>query len=898
MQLAMLLLVLQVGRPFAKCGERVSRCFQRSALQRRQIIAPLLPRGTHIVRPRALEENRSVIRNHTRFNVLERILGVDLKGGVTLRFARDAEPPPGFAARTRLLDAALEPAIVRFEAKGLNHVCSGCCWVSPTREARRKHKKDLTRSVAGPFVQRNLSARATRVCRSLSIASVPLARYDHSRCIFRSRMKLTVHPHRERAMRYSALTVSAALVVMGASLPAAAQEKRSDTLLTVEHYLDLEQVADPQVSPDGKQIVYTRRYVNKLDDRWDSALWIMNADGSHNRMLSKGGSAAWSPDGSRLAYLADGEPRGAQIFVRYMDAEGATSQITRTMESPADVRWSPDGKSLGFSMFVPAPRNWRIDMPEAPKGAHWTPAPRYETSLHFKQDRRGFMESGNRHLFVVSAEGGTPRQITNGNWSVGSRFDAMDGAVGWDWAPDGRTIVFDAFADSTGDMNYRSSNIHAVDVNTGAMRRLTPQNGAWSSPVVSPDGRKIAYRGYTQVNDSYHASELYVMNADGSGANKLSADLDRDVGDVSWVPDGSGIYFTVQDHGLSNLSFVGLTGGVKPVTSGEHMLTSFALAPRAGAALVGVGIRSSYKQPADIVRIALRGSGVKAGDLTQLTRVNEDLLARIKLGDVEHVTYTSTSGTKVDGWIVKPPNFDPAKKYPLIMEIHGGPHGMYNVAFNYQFQNFAANNFVVLYTNPRGSTGYGSAFGNAIMHAYPSVDYDDLMAGVDTVVARGYVDTRAMYVGGCSGGGVLSSWVIGHTNRFAAAAVRCPVINWMSFAGQSDVPLFTYNFFDKPFWEAPEQWLKQSPLMYVGNVTTPTVVMTGELDRRTPMPQSEEYYAALKMRGVPTALLRFEGEFHGTGSKPSNFMRTQLYMMSWYNKWKRAPSGGVITAEQ
>ena len=211
--------------------------------------------------------------------------------------------------------------------------------------------------------------------------------------------------------------------------------------------------------------------------------------------------------------------------------------------------------------------------------------------------------------------------------------------------------------------------------------------------------------------------------------------------------------------------------------------------------------------------------------------------------------YTSTGNTTVQGWVVKPPGFDPTKKYPLIMEIHGGPHGMYNVGFNYQFQNFAANGYVVLYTNPRGSTGYGSAFGNAIKHAYPSVDYDDLMAGVNAVVNKGYVDTTRMYVGGCSGGGVLSSWVIGHTNRFAGAAVRCPVINWMSFAGQTDVPLFTYNFFEKPFWEKPEQWLKQSPLMYVGNVTTPTLLMTGELDLRTPMPQTEEYYAALKMRG-------------------------------------------------
>src|SRR5689334_22410747 len=250
----------------------------------------------------------------------------------------------------------------------------------------------------------------------------------------------------------------------------------------------------------------------------------MNVDGSHNRMLGKGANAVWSPDGSRLAYLAEGEPKGSQIFVRYMDAEGATSQVTRTEQSPADLHWSPDGKWIGFSMFVPAARNWKIDMPEAPKGAKWTPAPRYETSLHFKQDRVGFMESGNRHLFVVPADGGTPRQLTNSNWSVGSRFDGLDGAVGWDWMPDGRSIVFEAFTDTTADMNYRTSHIFTADVATGTMRRLTTTDGAWTSPVVSPDGKRIAYSGYVEARDSYHASDLYVMNADGSGAQNLTGD--------------------------------------------------------------------------------------------------------------------------------------------------------------------------------------------------------------------------------------------------------------------------------------------------------------------------------------------------------------------------------------
>jgi dipeptidyl aminopeptidase/acylaminoacyl peptidase len=682
----------------------------------------------------------------------------------------------------------------------------------------------------------------------------------------------------------------AAIVVAIAACPALlpAQETPVDTLLTVDKYLDYETVLDPQPSPDGSQIVYTRRWVNRLEDTWETALWVVGADGSKNRFLAKGGSAVWSPDGSRIAYVAEGEPKGTQLFVRWMDASGATSQLTRLADAPADLRWSPDGKWIGFTMVVPKEDEWKISMPKAPKDAKWTGAPRIVRSLHFRQDRRGFMEPGFRHLFVLSADGGTPRQITRGDWSIGARFDGLDGAVGWDWTPDGKTIVADGLADTTWDANYRNSNIYAIDVATGSLRRLNARDGEWSSPIVSPDGRRIAYRGDSAITDSYHASELFVMSIDGSGVRKISGDLDRDAANLAWSSDGSGVFFTAEDGGNSHLWFAPLAGTPRRLTSGDQMLTAFRRS-RAGPA---AAVRSSPRSPPDVVRIALTREG-RGGELTTLTRVNDDLLARVRLGEVERVRASSSGGARVDGWIVKPPAFDSTKRYPLLMEIHGGPHGMYNSAFNYSFQNFAANGYLVLYTNPRGSTGYGSAFGNAIRHAYPSVDYDDLMAAVDAVIARGFVDTTRMYVGGCSGGGVLSSWVIGHTNRFAAAAVRCPVINWMSFFGQTDVPLFTANFFDVPFWENPEQWLKQSPLMYVGNVTTPTVVMTGELDLRTPIPQSEEYYAALKTRGVPSALLRFQGEYHGTSSKPSNFMRTQLYMMSWYQRWRRTSPTAV-----
>jgi dipeptidyl aminopeptidase/acylaminoacyl peptidase len=685
----------------------------------------------------------------------------------------------------------------------------------------------------------------------------------------------------------AALTVAALAAPLAPAAPAAAQPAPPENAFSVARILDYQTAADARLSPDGSQVVYTRRWVDRQNDRWETALWVMNADGSRNRFLARGSAAIWSPDGRRLAYLAPGEPTGTQVWVRWMDGDPSATQVTRVDRAPANIRWSPDGRSIGYTAFVPARDDWKVDLPAAPEGAKWTAAPRVVQRLHYRQERRGFTTPGFVHLFVVSTDAGTPRQLTRGEWNVGYRFDGLEGSVGWDWSPDGRTIVTEGFMDPAGDMNHRDSNLYAVDVASGAVRRLTPERGTWRLPSFSPDGRRIAFIGNPHHTASYRAADLYLMNADGSGLAKISGDLDRDPQELEWARDGSGVYFTADDRGSRNVLLASARGGVRAVTSGTHMVSLGSVA-RNGTAVV---IRTAPQEPTDVFRLDLR-----RGALTRLTEVNRDLLAGIRLGEVEEIWYDVPDGTRVQGWIVKPPDFDAGRSYPMIMEIHGGPHAMYNVAFNPMFQNFAAHGFVVLYTNPRGSTGYGSAFGNAIERAYPSVDYDDLMAGVDALVARGYVDRDRMYVGGCSGGGVLSSWVIANTDRFAAAAVRCPVTNWLSMAGTTDIPFFTHNFFPKPFWEDPEPWLHHSPLMHVGRVNTPTVVMTGELDLRTPMAQSEEYYVALRMRGVPSALLRFENEYHGTGSIPSNWMRTQLYMMDWYNRWNATNARDGATA--
>jgi dipeptidyl aminopeptidase/acylaminoacyl peptidase len=671
----------------------------------------------------------------------------------------------------------------------------------------------------------------------------------------------------------------------GAAL--AAQETRSSTLLTTEHYLNWERVNDAQISPDGSRIVYTRQAVNQLEDKWESALWILNADGSQHRFLVKGSAARWSPDGKRLLYLADGEPKGPQLFVRWVDAEGPATQITHVVEAPRNARWSPDGKSVAFSMFAADQEKWTISMPAEPKGAKWTAPPRVVSTIHYRQDQVGYLEDGFTHLFVVPAEGGTPRQLTTGKWSVGA--GELRGPVSLDWTPDSKSIAFDGNRAPDADMQYQTSQLLVVDVASGAIRDLVTKAGVWGRPVVSPDGRTVAFTGYPTSGRSHTVSDLYVIPlANGaSDMRKISGDFDRDPINLRWAPDGTGLYFDADDHGTRNVAFASIVGGVKPVTTGARMLTFDSMSKD----LVAAGTSADPEHPQDVVRYNLR----QPGQVTKLTDVNGDVLQGKQLAKIEEVTYTSSGNTKVQGWIVKPPAFDASRKYPLILEIHGGPFGNYNVAFNYMFQNFAANGFVVLYTNPRGSTGYGSAFSNGIDHDYPGPDYDDLMAGVDAVVGKGYIDTARMYVSGCSGGGVLSSWVIGKTDRFAAAAVRCPVIDWISMAGHTDIPLFTYSFFKKPFWEDPSDWLAHSSLMTVGKVTTPTLLMTGVLDQRTPMPQTEEYYAALKVKGVPVKLLQFNEEYHGTGTKPSNFIRTQLYMMSWFNKYTRQAGGKVST---
>lgn len=642
-----------------------------------------------------------------------------------------------------------------------------------------------------------------------------------------------------------------------------AQEKSK---LKLEQFFDVISVADPQLSPDGKEIIYTRGWVDKVNDSRRNELFIMNADGSKNRFFTKGSSPAWSPDGTRIAYMSSGEPSGSQIFIKYKDLEGAT-QITRVEKTPSNMKWSPDGKFIAFNMLVPYNEPWNIKMPERPKGAKWIDGPKVITQMNYKRDRVGYLEEGFTHIFIVSAEGGTPRQITQGNWNHS----------GVEWTTDGKEILFTSLRVEEAEYEYRQSNVYAVNVETTAIRQLTDRNGIDRSPVVSPDGKKVAYVGYDWTDDTYIENKLYIMDIDGKNSKELAADFDRSPASMFWATDNSGVYFNADYNGTRNLYFAPIRGGHKQVSQGNHLLTVSDINKNGTA----VGAVTDYHHPAEVITFNVNSPSIK-----KLTSLNDNMLKNVQLGEVEELWYKSKDDFDVHGWIVKPADFDPTKKYPMILVIHGGPHGMYNVGFNFTWQHHAAEGYVVLYTNPRGSSGYGSAFGNAIKNDYPGKDYDDLMNGVDEVIKKGYIDKNNLFVYGGSGGGVLTSWIVGHTDRFAAASVNFPVINWLSFVGNTDGVSWYKNFKEYP-WDDPSEHIRRSPLMYVGNVKTPTMLMCGEDDLRTPISQTEEFYQALKILKVPTAMIRFQNEYHGTGTNPSNYLRTQLYLYSWFDKYKR-----------
>ena len=641
-------------------------------------------------------------------------------------------------------------------------------------------------------------------------------------------------------------------------------------LLNHGTFMEMESVGSPSISPQGDQILFTRRWVNKTTDRYVSNLWIVDSQGQRVRELTRGdwsvSSPRWSPDGKRIAFISDRDGT-SQIHVLWPDT-GEVAQLTHLERPGSGLVWSPDGKKLAFTNFVPSTKKLLpIKMPRRPRGAKWAPEAKVIDRLSWQRDGRGPVPVGYSQVYVIDATlGGTPRQITSGDYSHS----------GPQWSADGKTMYVSAIRKPEAEYLKGDSEIYAIDLDTLDVRSLTDRKGPDRGPRVSPDGRWIAYTGYDEQSFTSHLSSIYLMDANGAGKRMIAGDLSMSPRSITWASDNSGVYYLLGSKGNYNLHFVSRDGAKRQVTTGVQTLSGLSIARNGLAATVV----SSFKEPGVLSTFEL----ARPQRMRTLVDVNQDVLENRVLGDAEELWYKSSDGLDVQGWLIKPANFDPSKKYPMLLWIHGGPWSMYSVGFNWAFQNFSAEGYALLYTNPRGSTGYGQDFVNGIQYSYPGKDYDDLMAGVDAALAKGWIDEKNLFVCGGSGGGVLTAWIVGHTDRFTAAVSMRPVINWHSFVGTTDGSSWYHQFRKYP-WEDPMEFAVRSPLHYVANVTTPTMVMTGEADLRTPMTQSEEYYRALKMLKKDTLLVRVPNEYHGW-RRPSNRLRQQLYLQAWFDKYR------------
>ena len=636
--------------------------------------------------------------------------------------------------------------------------------------------------------------------------------------------------------------------------------------------------SDPQIRPDGGQVVYVRQANSVMSDKAESSIWLVDSASGVQSPIGVAGarSPRWSPDGRRLAFVAGAEGAPPQLYVQWL-ASGEIAKVAELPRSPGQIAWSPDGARIAFTLFTPDPGAVLGSPVTKPEGAHWAEPLKIIDQLAYRADGAGYLKPGYRHIFVVSADGGSPRQLTFGAFDDGGRIS---------WSPDGRAILFSADRAPGWQHRAEQSDIWRVNVDDAVLTQVLHGTGPTADPALSPDGAKLAYVGYVNLHKPYQDARLFVADANGADARPLTEALDRGVSAPHWSADGKSVYVQFADHGVTKIGRVSLSGDVTTVATGlvgEELDRPYAGGEYSLAKTGAVAFtQGDWDRPADVAVST-------SGGARRLTRLNDDLMQGKSLAQVTPLRVMSAFDKQpIDAWMVTPPSFDATHKYPLILEIHGGPYAAYGPAWSSEDQLYAAAGYIVVYANPRGSTSYGQAFADGIAANYPGHDYDDLMSVVDAAVAKGSVDPNNLFVTGGSGGGLLTAWTVGKTDRFKAAASQKPVINWTSFGLTTDMYLVATGYwFNRPPWEDQAAYWSHSPLSLIGNVKTPTLVLVGEEDHRTPPSEAEQLYQALQIANVPTVLIRVPGASHGGfAERPSQLDAENAAILAWFGRFR------------
>jgi dipeptidyl aminopeptidase/acylaminoacyl peptidase len=660
-------------------------------------------------------------------------------------------------------------------------------------------------------------------------------------------------------------------------------------------------IADPQLSADGAETAFVDVTADEKRMDYETALWRVSSHGGEMRKLTSGkrdSSPRWSPDGKYLAFLRavekDGKPQPAQLFVLPLEG-GEPWQLTKLPKGVSQPEWSKDGKTIAF-LSTSNDQDLKVAACEANKDTDKAKCkPLRDTDVQvitraqYRLNNTGYLDfSRPSHVWTVAFSPdaqamATPKQLTHGEFREG----------GIAWAPDGSRIYYASDRDSEPYYELPKSTIYSVPAAGGEPVEVTRFSGMLNGISVSPQGDHLVFLGVSATPvQSHRKSDLWVVDLPGGNKKNLSANYDWEMGGfiigdsdppraggenrAAWNADGQSVTLIIAKQGRANLErFEVKTSAISAVTSGDQAVTHFSSNGRDFVARISTPVNLN-----DLYYVA-GGAAPK-----RLTSINEKLFSGLKLTPPREIWYKSFDGQKINALVQLPPDFDPNKKYPLILNIHGGPHTAYGYTFVHEMQWMAAKGYVVLYPNPRGSTSYGEAFGNVIQYKYPGDDYKDLMAGVDELIHDGYVDEKRMGVTGGSGGGLLTNWVVGHTNRFAAAVAQRDIADWGAWWYTADIIFFHENWFKVPPFVNPAQFRERSPITYINNVKTPMMFILGDSDSRTP-PETggDEMFRALKYKKIPTVMVRFPGESHelSRSGKPWHRVERLEHIVNWFD---------------